>query len=436
MCKKFHIVTLGCQKNEYDSQLIASLLTSMGYERTDKPEESSTLVINTCCIRNKADVKAYGRLGQYRTLNESNPDLITIVAGCLAQKDGKKLLSRFKNVNLVVGPRNIGRLPELIDFYQRTGKRRAVCDLSEMNFDIISPVRDRVFSGWIPIAEGCDCRCTYCIVPYVRGSMISRKPESIIKEAEDFAASGGLEITLLGQNVNAYGKDCESYGNFGTLLQKINDIPGIRRIRFMSPHPSNFSNEFIETMASLDKVAKHVHLPLQSGDNVILRRMNRRYSVEDYAAVVAKLRKEIADIAITTDIIVGFPGETESQFENTMDFVREMNFDGAFMFAYSEREGTPAVKITPSVPPEERLIRLRSLIETQNSVTLEKHKRYEGVSAEVLVETVSKKDPEFLTGKTSRKSVVNFRGRKELVGQIINVKLVKAFTWGFMGELE
>lgn len=435
MEKKYHIITLGCQKNEYDSQLIAALLKSMGYEGTGQIEECDILVINTCCIRNKADVKVYGRLGQYRELKSANPDLITIVSGCLAEKDGKSLLSRFSNVSLVVGPRNISRIPELVEYVRRTGKRRCAIGLGNMNFEIMPVLRDRAYAAWIPVTEGCDCRCTYCIVPYVRGAMTSRPSEHIVHEAEEFAAAGGVEITLLGQNVNAYGTDIPEYGDFGSILEKINAIDGIKRIRFMSPHPRNFSDAFIEKMASLEKVCPHVHLPLQSGDDTILRRMNRRYGTDEYAHIVDKLRSSINDIAITTDIIAGFPGETEEQFSNTMEFVKRMAFDGAFMFAYSEREGTPAVKINPPVPPQERLDRLNRLIALQNDITFAKHRLHEGREAEVLVETVSKKDSEFLTGKTLRKEVVNFTGPENLVGKLVRVRLAKAYTWGFMGEM-
>ncbi|MBR0518673.1 MiaB/RimO family radical SAM methylthiotransferase, partial [bacterium] len=236
-------------------------------------------------------------------------------------------------------------------------------------------------------------------------------------------------------NVNAYGKDKPEYGSFNDILKKINNLKGIKRIRFMSPHPANFDDKFVDTMASLEHVCRHIHLPLQSGDDTILRRMGRRYTTEDYASIVEKLRQAMPEIAITTDIIVGFPGETNEQFENTMSFVKEMNFDGAFMFAYSEREGTPAVKINPSVPPQERLDRLNKLIEMQNDITFEKHKKLEGTEALVLVETLSKKDGEFVTGKTDKKTVVNFTGDSSLIGKIVKVKLVKAFTWGFMGEL-
>ncbi len=431
---KYYIITLGCQKNEYDSQLISALLKSCGYEKTEEITETDILVINTCSIRDKADVKVYGRLGQYRELKKLKPNLITIVSGCLAQKDGKKLLGRFPNVNIVVGPRNISSIPYLVEYVQRTGKRRALCELGDMNFEVMPVDRDRSFSAWIPVTEGCDNRCTYCIVPYVRGAMVSRPLEHIMKEAEEFVNSGGLEITLLGQNVNAYGKDKPEYGSFNDILKKINNLKGIERIRFMSPHPANFDDKFVETMASLEHVCRHIHLPLQSGDDTILRRMGRRYTTQDYASIVEKLRQAMPEIAITTDIIVGFPGETNEQFENTMSFVKQMNFDGAFMFAYSEREGTPAVKINPSVPPQERLDRLNKLIEMQNNITFEKHKKLEGSEALVLVETLSKKDGEFVTGKTDKKTVVNFTGDSSLIGKIVKVKLEKAFTWGFMGK--
>lgn len=434
--KKYYILTLGCQKNEYDSEVMAGIVRQMGYEKTDRDCEADLIIMNTCCVRNKADVKLYGRLGQYEALKREKPELTIVIAGCLAQKDQKKLLSRFRHVDLVVGPRNLSRLRELLEETLADGKRRYACRMNEMEFENLPIERNSSFSAWVPISEGCDCFCTYCIVPHVRGPVCSRSPQQILSEIAAFAASGGLEITLLGQNVNSYGKDRPAYGNFAALLQQVNAVNGIRRIRFMSPHPANFDKELIDVMARLEHLCDHVHLPLQAGDDSVLRRMGRNYSRERYLDIVTYLREKIPGISVTTDIITGFPGETDGQFENTLDFVRNIGFNGAFMFAYSEREGTAAVKMKESVPPEIRMERLNRLIAMQNDITLEKHRQLEGETAEVLAETPSKKDPEFLTGKTTKRTVVNFRAPAELVGKEVTVRLTKGFTWGLMGELQ
>ena len=432
---KYHIITLGCQKNEYDSQVIEGLLTSMGYMASESLENSDIIVVNTCCVRNKADVKVYGRLGQYEELKAQNPNLIIIVTGCLAQKDGKKILSRFKSVNLVIGTRNLRFLPQLIEETARTGKRRFLCELGDMEFENLPVMRGSGPCAWIPISEGCDCFCTYCIVPSVRGPMTSRKPENIIADIESFTASGGLEVTLLGQNVNAYGKDNSSFGNFESLLIEINKTEGLKRIRFTSPHPANFGESCIKTISELEKMARHIHLPLQSGDDQVLRRMGRNYKTADFKNTVTLLRKYMPGISITTDIIVGFPGETQEQFQNTLEFVKEIQFDGAFMFAYSERAGTPAVKMPNPIDPAERMNRLNILIKEQNDITYKNNVLKEGEITEVLAEKISKKNSEVLSGYTSSKHLVNFPADKNILGKIVKVKLTKGYTWGFIGEL-
>lgn len=432
---KFFIVTLGCQKNEYDSQVIAGLLVASGYQPADNIENADVIVLNTCCVRDKADVKAYGRLGQYAVFKLRKPELQIVVTGCLAQKDGRRLLSRFHNVSIVLGTRELSKLPTLLEAARKNGSRRCMTSLDEMQFENLPVYRPGSVFAWIPISEGCDCHCTYCIVPFVRGKMVSRKPENIISEITEFVANGGKEIMLLGQNVNGYGKDAPEYGNFAQLLAKIDRIENLERVRFTSPHPANFDEEFIKTFASLKRACEHIHLPLQSGDDTVLKRMGRKYTTEQYANLVHMLRKYVPDISITTDIIVGFPGESCEQFENTLDFVRNMQFDAAFMFAYSEREGTAAVKLPDPVPHEERMARLNKLIAVQNDISMAKHKAREGRIEEVLPEVVSNKNSGFLTGKTRRRAVVNFEASPDLIGKSVSVKLMKGYTWGFMGEL-
>ncbi|MDQ7822663.1 MAG: tRNA (N6-isopentenyl adenosine(37)-C2)-methylthiotransferase MiaB [Candidatus Eremiobacteraeota bacterium] len=431
---RYYLKTYGCQKNEYDSEVLAALLHSMGYAPAGAAEEAHLIVLNTCSVRNNADEKVYGRLGHYKRLKGGILDPLIIVTGCLAQKDGESLLRRFAHVDVVLGTRNLDRLPQAIDYVRTTGLRYNACEMRAMDFESLRPLRSNAFSAWIPVSEGCNCHCTFCIVPRVRGAMTSREPSAIIGEVKEFAAAGGKEVTLLGQNVNAYGSDLPSGIGFAGLLEEVNRLEGLSRIRFTSPHPANFSAGLIEKLASLDKVCEVLHLPLQSGDDKVLRRMGRTYTTAMYRDLVASLRGAIPGLSLTTDIIVGFPGEEEGHFRNTLAFVEEMAFDSAFMFAYSEREGTAAVKMKDAVPPPVRMERLHELVGKQNDISLLKNMTHEGAHEEVLVESISRKKKSVLTGRTRRNKVVNFEGTPDLIGEIVQVKLKKAYTWGFMGE--
>ncbi len=429
----YHLVTYGCQKNEYDSEVIAALVEALGFRPTDSADDASLVILNTCCVRDNADQKVYGRLGQYKRLKDENPEMILIVTGCLAQKDRGNLVKRFSHLDGVVGTHNLDRLQEVI--LKRNKRHHILCDLKGPEFDSLPVKRVRTFSGWVPISEGCNCRCTFCIVPEVRGNLKSRSPESILRDVRDFVSGGGVEVTLLGQNVNSYGRDLSQSVDFATLLSEVNAVKGLRRIRFKSPHPEGFTEDFIYRMSMLEKVCRHVHLPLQSGDDIVLKRMGRRYTTAQYRVSYLALRRYMPDISVTTDIIVGFPGETEEQFENTLNFIEELQFDSAFMFAYSEREGTAAVKLGGVVTPEDRMARLHRLIELQNEICLSRNKRYEGSAEEVLVESVSKKKKTFLTGRTGRNKVVNFEGEESRIGEILTVTLTRAYTWGFLGQM-
>jgi len=431
--KTYYLVTYGCQKNEYDSEVIAALVEALGFRPTDCVEEADLVILNTCCVRDNADQKAYGRISQYKRFKDANPDLIMIVTGCLAQKDREVLAKRFKHLDAVIGTHNLDRLQQVI--LKRDRRNRVFCDLKGPDFDSLPVKRSTFFKGWVPISEGCNCRCTFCIVPSVRGNLSSRSPESILRDVRDFVEKGGVEVTLLGQNVNSYGKDLGQSVCFAGLLEEVNAVPGLRRIRFTSPHPEGFTGDFISRMSLLEKVCRHVHLPVQSGDDKVLKRMGRRYTSDQYRESLASLRRHMPDISVTTDIIVGFPGETDEQFENTLSFMGESQFDGAFMFAYSEREGTAAVKMGGTVPQEKRMERLYRLIELQNEICLCRNRMCEGSFEEVLVETVSKKRNTFLTGRTGRNKVVNFEGEESKIGEILQVKLTRAYTWGFLGQM-
>lgn len=429
----YHLVTYGCQKNEYDSEVIAALVEALGFRPAESADDAALIILNTCCVRDNADQKVYGRLGQYKRLKDINPELILIVTGCLAQKDKGVLVKRFRHLDAVIGTHNLDRLQDVI--LKRNRRHHILCDLKGPEFDALPVKRTKSFSGWIPISEGCDCRCTFCIVPSVRGNLKSRSPESILRDVHDFVSKGGVEVILLGQNVNSYGKDFSESMDFAALLKEVNDVQGLRRIRFKSPHPEGFTEDFIQRMSVLEKVCRHVHLPLQSGDDIILKRMGRRYTTARYRESLRALRRYMPDISVTTDIIVGFPGETEEQFENTLNLMNELQFDGAFMFAYSERDGTAAVKLGGVVSPEERMARLHRLIELQNDICLCHNKQCEGSVEEVLVESVSKKRNTFLTGRTGRNKVVNFEGEDSRIGEIFQVMLTHAYTWGFLGQM-
>lgn len=430
----YHLLTYGCQMNEYDSEIISMMMDELKCLPVDKPQAADIIIFNTCCVRENADLKVYGKIGQYKELKRINPRLILAVCGCLAQKDGEKLIKNHPHLDLVVGTYNLKNLKELINEVWENRVPLVKVGRTDARLELPANRKGRI-SAWLPISVGCDCFCSFCIVPYVRGRQKSRTAANIIKEAEALAAAGYKEITLLGQNVNRYGFDLEPPSNFGELLQNLDSIKGIKRIRFMSPHPADFSDSLIEVMAGMKKLCSHVHLPLQSADDEILKRMKRGYISADYRLIVEKLREVMLDIAITTDIIVGFPGETMEQFENTLNFIREVKFDSAFMFAYSKRAGTSASLFKDQLDEEEKLTRLHKLIAVQNEVTMQKNQETVGEIKEVLVEGWSKKNPGRLTGHTSGRKVVVFEGEESLIGEFVDVKLTKGYTWGFIGEL-
>lgn len=432
---KYYLRTFGCQKNKYDSEVVSAILERKGYKQTGSESDAEIVILNTCCVRDNADQRVYGLLGQYMGLKKNRKDLIVAITGCLAQKDNERLLKRFPVLDIVLGTRNLDELGNAIDVAKSDGGPYISYKMKEMDFESLPVKRESSFSAWIPISEGCNCHCTFCIVPTVRGSLKSRPVSRIIKEIEEFVENQGKEITLLGQNVNSYGADLIPETNFAELLGTVNSVSGLKRIRFTSPHPRNFTSLYIKKMSELDKVCEHIHLPLQSGDDEVLRRMGRNYTSSAFMEIVDNLRRYIPDVSITTDIIVGFPGETEKQFEKTMKMIEDIQFDSAFMFAYSEREGTPAVKIKNSVPVPLRMERLYRLVEKQNDISLKKNRASAGIIDEVLVERISKKNVSYLTGRTRRNKVVNFEGEPLLIGELVQVKLLQAYTWGFKGEL-
>jgi tRNA-2-methylthio-N6-dimethylallyladenosine synthase len=430
---KYFLATYGCQMNVYDSEVIAATMEGLSCYPVESPREADVIVFNTCCVRENADMKVYGRLGEFKRLKEANPALTIVVAGCLAQKDGEQMRERFPHVDLVLGTHNLRDLrAQLLDLRESRVPRVHV-EQHGAAMDLEAR-RGSTFQAWIPVSVGCDEYCTFCIVPFVRGRMRSRSVASIRHEMKKLADQGFVEVTLLGQNVNAYGDDLEPKVDFADLLYALADLDGIKRLRFTSPHPRNFSDRVLDAMAEIPMVCEHVHMPLQAGDDAVLRRMNRPYTRERFMELAAKIRERIPGVAISTDIIVGFAGETEEQFENTMDVVRRVQFDHAYMFAYSERAGTPAMKIKDHLPEEVRMDRLYRLIREQNDITMKRNQALEGTMGEVLVEGPSKKDPTRMTGRTRQGRVVNFPGGTDLIGRLAEVRLTRGYTWGMMGE--
>ena len=431
------VVTFGCQMNFKDSEKLMGILSEIGYEETDD-EHADLVLYNTCTVRENANLKVYGRLGYLSKIKEKNPEMIIGLCGCMMQEPQvvEKLNKSYRFIDIIFGTHNIFLLAQLL--YERLISGHKVEDIWDGTTEIVEElptVRKYDFKSGVNIMYGCNNFCSYCIVPYVKGRERSRNPEDIIDEIKQLVANGVVEIMLLGQNVNSYGKTLENPITFAQLLQRIEDIEGLKRIRFMTSHPKDLSDELIKVMAKSKKICKQMHLPLQSGSSRLLKIMNRHYNKEQYLTLVEKLRKEIPDIGITTDIIVGFPGETEEDFEETLDVVEKAQYDSAFTFIYSKRSGTPAAKMPDQVPEDvvkDRFDRLLSLV---NSISKEKTKALEGSVQEVLVEEVNKKIPGYVSGRLSNNSVVHFPADVSLIGSLVNVKLEEAKGFYYMGEM-
>jgi len=437
--KTFFIKTMGCQMNEYDSDYVAQLLINNGLVPTDVPEKADIILINTCTVRAKPDQKAYSFLGRVHVLKQKNHNMVIGVIGCLAQKQGKTIIDRFPYVDMVIGPREIGEIAKLYRKIADTGKRKKLVATS-LDRDIpplvFSPgyFQNRV-TGFISIMQGCNNFCTYCSVPYVRGREVCRSSDDILKEAEHLVSQGIKDITLLGQNVNSYiwtGKTGKQY-DFASLLKEVSQKHELCRLRFTTSHPKDLSDRLIACFADLKNLCNHIHLPVQSGSNRILSRMKRRYTREQYLDLIRKLREAREDIAITSDIIVGFPGETDQDFEMTLDLVRQVQFDSIFSFKYSDRKGTVAEKMDFKVEEEKKSQRLRVLQEIQKQITLEKNKMLEGTCQEVLVEGFSKRGRQF-SGRTTTGKIVNFSSDNTHIGTFVNVLIKKAFVNSLLGE--
>lgn len=431
---KFYIRTLGCQMNEADSEQLMGMLIEMGYQPWDKIEEADFIIFNTCCVRENAEQKLYGHIGELKALKSKNKNLITALCGCMMQQEHvvEKIKNSYHYIDIVFGTHNRYRLPELLH-KRLTGSKR-VFEIWEDNKGIaenIPVARQDKISAFVPITYGCDNFCSYCIVPYVRGREVSREAKSIRKDIEELAKEGVKEITLLGQNVNSY----NSSMNFPQLLHYLSDISGIERIRFMTSHPKDLSVELIEAIRDIPSLCKHIHLPLQSGSSSVLKMMNRKYTKESYLSLISLLKEEIPHISISTDIIVGFPGETEEDFLETLDTYEKVGFDFAYTFIYSKRTGTPAAIKKDQVPDDTKSERFNRLIDLVNRLTEESNKEDENKILKVLVEGKSKTDPSYYTGRSESNKIVNFKADKDFTGTIVDVKIIKAHSWHIEGEI-
>lgn len=436
--KKFLIRTYGCQMNEHDSENMAGILLQMGFESTALTEDADVILLNTCAIRENAENKVFGEIGHLKPMKLEKPGLIVGVCGCMSQEESvvNKILEKHQHVDLIFGTHNIHRLPELLK--NAIFEKEMVIEVWSNEGDIIENMpraRKGQIQGWVNIMYGCDKFCTYCIVPYTRGKERSRLPEDIIEEVRHLARNGYKEITLLGQNVNAYGKDLVDQNiGLGELMDEIRKID-IPRVRFTTSHPRDFDDYLIEVLAKGGNLVEHIHLPVQSGNSEVLKLMARKYTREQYVELANKIRKAIPNASFTTDIIVGFPNETEKQFEDTLSLMREMDYDSAYTYIYSPREGTPAAKMEDNVPTVVKKERLQRLNEVVNELSAKKNQAYTGKVVEVLVEGESKKNPDVLMGRTRTNKSVNFRAPKSAIGQLVNVRVTEAKTWSLNGEV-
>ena len=440
MKKTYAIINYGCQMNESDSEHYAGQLLDLGYEASADYEHADVVVINTCCVRENAEKKILGKIGEMKRLKRENPDMVLCVAGCMAQEWGKDLQKKYPQVDLVLGTAHVNNFSSILQNHLAGhGRAESVYDdltIMPQEFEG-SFVRKSSFAAWVPIMYGCNNFCTYCIVPYVRGRERSRSAEAICHEIEKAVALGYKEFTLLGQNVNSYGKDRGEEEGFSKLLELVDAIPGVERIRYMTSHPRDMSEAVVRTIAESQHICKNFHIPVQSGSSRIMKAMNRGYDRERYLKLVETIRRCVPDAVITTDLIVGFPGETEKDFEETLDLLRTVEYDDAFTFIYSPRNGTPAAGFGAQVPDAVKHERLDRLMALQNEICLKRNKRLVGRTLAVMVEGPSKSNPAMLSGRTDGNDLVLWpKIRDHAPGDLVNVKMERAQTWLIRGKEE
>lgn len=435
--KCFYIETWGCQMNEEDSEKLSGMLKNIGYTKCEVRENADIIIFNTCCVRENAELKVHGNLGSLKKLKKENPELIIAVCGCMMQQNGvpEEIIKKFPFVDIIFGTHNSYKFPEYLNRVKQENK--SIIEIQDKEEGIVEGIpidRESNIKAFVTIMYGCNNFCTYCIVPFVRGRERSRTPENIIDEIKDLVAKGYKEVTLLGQNVNSYGKDFSPKISFAELLIMINEIEGLERVRFMTSHPKDLTDDVIDAVAKCDKLCEQIHLPVQSGSSRILKNMNRHYDREAYINLVKRIKEKIPGVGLSTDIIIGFPGEREEDFLDTLSLIKEVEFDSAFTFIYSKRRGTPAFELQEQIDDSVKHERFNRLVDVVNLCSIKKNKEYQGKIVEVLVEGFSKNDENRLMGRTRTGKLVNFTGRKEAIGNLVNVKITKANSFSLNGE--
>ncbi|MFZ5354200.1 MAG: tRNA (N6-isopentenyl adenosine(37)-C2)-methylthiotransferase MiaB [Bacillota bacterium] len=439
--KYFFIQTFGCQQNNADSERLKGMLTNMGYIECEKRDAADVVIINTCCVRENAEFKLYGNIGALKHLKANKPEMLLAICGCMMEQEHavETIKKKYRHVDLVFGTHNLYKFPELLE--RSMNEKYTLIDILNTDGIIVEDIpvkREEKHKAWVTIMYGCNNFCSYCIVPYVRGRERSRRPEDIIKEIAELAADGCKEVTLLGQNVNSYGKDLDMTIDFADLIRLVNDIEGIERIRFMTSHPKDISDKLILAMKECSKVCEQLHLPFQAGSNKVLREMNRKYTREEYLNKIKKVKELVPGVALSTDIIVGFPGETDEDFDETLDIVRSVEFDQAFMFIYSKRKGTPAAEMEAQIDEEQKHRNFNRLVELQNEISKKINDSYLGRELEILVDGISKKDKDRYTGRTRTGKVVNFKAAgydENLTGKLVSVRITEIHSWFLNGEM-
>lgn len=439
MGKKYYTITYGCQMNESDTERINGQLEELGYRPAEEMEDADIVIMNTCSVRQNAEEKVYGKIGEIKKLKDKNPDMLLGIAGCMAQENKGKLIERMPIIDFVIGPYHIHDLKDIVSKENARGGHVVKTERnpnSVEDYSELKSVRKSKIFAWVPIMQGCNKFCTYCIVPYVRGREISRTIDDISNEIQTLADEGYKEVTLLGQNVNSYGLDFRNGTDFGDLIRAIDKIDDIERVRYMTSHPRDMTFEMIDAMAESSKVVRHMHLPVQHGSNEMLKKMNRGYTIEHFKELLSYVRSKMPDIVVTTDLITGFPGETEEMHQETLALLKEVRFDSAYTFIYSPRTGTPAARMEDQIDSDTKHRRLQELMDVENEISLELNKEMEGKTYSIIVEGPSKQDPMNWYGRTSGNKMILFPYKEGIsVGDTVDVKVDTAQTWVLKGEL-
>jgi len=437
--KLVYSVTYGCQMNEHDSEKLLAMLNAMGYDATEDSSEADLIIYNTCAVRENAELKVYGNLGHLKSQKEKNPDMKIVVCGCMMQQPHivEEIKKKYKHVDLIFGTHNLYKFPEMLT--ETMKREKTLVDVWDVDGEVVEGLKsNRKFElkAFVNIMYGCNNFCTYCIVPYTRGRERSRTPEDIIDEIKSLVANGTKEVTLLGQNVDSYGKTLDCKITFAELLRMVNDIEGLDRIRFMTSHPKDISDEVIYAIRDCEKVCEYLHLPIQIGSTKLLKKMNRHYTKEYYLEIIEKAKREVPDISFSTDLMIGFPGETDEDIDDTIDVIEKVKYDSAFTFIYSKRKGTPAAEMEDQIPEDLVHKRFQRVLDSVNKISAEINDSYKGKVVEVLVEGRSKNNEEKLSGRTRQNKLVNFEGGNEdLIGKLVRVKITEARTFSLNGVM-